>query len=1073
MATFDNHANLAASTVATAPSPATSGTSLSVQSGDGANFPAAPFNCTVWPVGSDSTLANAEIIRVTSKGTGDNWTIVRAQEGTTARTILTGDQIGNTVSKKVITDLETAVNAALTNVNFSAGTTSNNLSAFTFSNSNGVSFGLNASTITASIATTYAGTGFTTTTVGGAVIAATHDTNGLKLAVPSFLTTADLSANSSKYAATGLTTTTAAGAVVAGTNDTNGLKLGVPAFLTTAMQSNAATISNVNISAGSTSTNASAFTFSNGNNVTFGIGTGASAGVITASVVPPSGAAINISAGTTSTNAGAFTFSNSNNFSFGIGTGASAGVVTGSYTVPTITSWTVSDAATSATVGRLAFTNSNGLTLSLSTSNNGNHTVIGSYTVPTVTNSSWTVSDSATSATVGRLAFVNSNGVSFGLSTSNNGQQTITATVQTNYLTTAALSSQTLAFSLSGNTATTNSSQISNGAFALAGGNNVTLQQSNNTISISVGNYITTAALSQNTSNYAGINSAITGGSLTVNTSGVSVRLSAIEGVGVSNTGNTAGNVGFSTGIDYCIAASGLLTMSQSTAAGAATGWIQHPAWLTTADLSQNSSKYAGINGAITGGSITVNTSGVSVNLPAYLTTAAQSTQTLAFTLGGNVATTNSSQAANGGFILAGGNNITIQQSNNSISISAGNAAPSPVNFSAGTTSNNLGSVVFSNANGVSFGLNGSTITASAAGGAGGVAISNSQTLFSTGTVAFSEGGGAITIASSAGGQSLMFSVPQTSSLVGVGGISISTNGSTISVSEVNIVHFEPIPLLQSGSTTWAPGAGTWHFAPFYLPAPISGGRLNLMVAHGSTASVLRASSTNYASNTTGTGSTNFTYERRAALYSLGAGTNSTRLESFWSNNFSLSINYSQQVGFTAASSIVISEGATMSMIKSIDASGNYTTTTFGASTTLSSSSTAAATNNLTTNLSSMRNVLSSQMMIPIGFNTTINPGNYWLGVMWNTGSTTATTGGAFVTNNVLSVVNQYGIYGNSNTAARVWGQTAASSGSSPFPGVGFYSATSASPPSTIAFSDIRTFANQVLPYFNLVNSTI
>src|SRR5271154_5397324 len=40
----------------------------------------------------------------------------------------------------------------LTNINMSAGTTSNNLSAITFSNSNNVSFGLNGSTMTASIA---------------------------------------------------------------------------------------------------------------------------------------------------------------------------------------------------------------------------------------------------------------------------------------------------------------------------------------------------------------------------------------------------------------------------------------------------------------------------------------------------------------------------------------------------------------------------------------------------------------------------------------------------------------------------------------------------------------------------------------------------------------------------------------------------------------------------------------------------------------------------------------------------------------------------------------------------------
>jgi hypothetical protein len=44
------------------------------------------------------------------------------------------------------------VATSLTNVNLSAGTTSGNLSAVTFSNANGVSFGLNASTITGSVA---------------------------------------------------------------------------------------------------------------------------------------------------------------------------------------------------------------------------------------------------------------------------------------------------------------------------------------------------------------------------------------------------------------------------------------------------------------------------------------------------------------------------------------------------------------------------------------------------------------------------------------------------------------------------------------------------------------------------------------------------------------------------------------------------------------------------------------------------------------------------------------------------------------------------------------------------------
>jgi len=69
----------------------------------------------------------------------------------------------------------------------------------------------------------------------------------------------------------------------------------------------------INLSAGTTSNLSSAFTFANGNGVSFGL----NAGTITASVA--SGlSAINVSAGTTSNNLSAITFSNSNGVSFGL-----------------------------------------------------------------------------------------------------------------------------------------------------------------------------------------------------------------------------------------------------------------------------------------------------------------------------------------------------------------------------------------------------------------------------------------------------------------------------------------------------------------------------------------------------------------------------------------------------------------------------------------------------------------------------------------------------------------------------------------------------------------------------------
>lgn len=104
---MDDHKNFAYSTVATAPSPATSGTSLVVAAGEGAGFPAVPFNAVIWPAGAQPLASNAEIVRVTARST-DTLTITRTQEGTSARTVVVGDQICAAVTDLTLTDAEQA-----------------------------------------------------------------------------------------------------------------------------------------------------------------------------------------------------------------------------------------------------------------------------------------------------------------------------------------------------------------------------------------------------------------------------------------------------------------------------------------------------------------------------------------------------------------------------------------------------------------------------------------------------------------------------------------------------------------------------------------------------------------------------------------------------------------------------------------------------------------------------------------------------------------------------------------------------------------------------------------------------
>jgi hypothetical protein len=116
MIVFDQHANLWQSLVAVAPSPATSGVSLTVTAGDGADLPAAPFDLVVSPAGVAPLRTNAEIIRI-GVVTGDVLSgITRGplavDPGGINRTIVVGDVIALSDTMKLWTDIEAAVNAA-------------------------------------------------------------------------------------------------------------------------------------------------------------------------------------------------------------------------------------------------------------------------------------------------------------------------------------------------------------------------------------------------------------------------------------------------------------------------------------------------------------------------------------------------------------------------------------------------------------------------------------------------------------------------------------------------------------------------------------------------------------------------------------------------------------------------------------------------------------------------------------------------------------------------------------------------------------------------------------------------
>lgn len=323
----------------------------------------------------------------------------------------------------------------------SAGTTRATLGEVVLSNSNGVSFGMAGQTLTGSVAAQVpfgvsAGTqsvstgtlvfsnsnGITFGMSGSSRITASH--NGL--------TTAALSDHSHGNPQLNLTN-------LSGTTASNS------AGFTLSLSAAAGGGGGVGLSAGTQSVSTGTVVFSNSNGITFGMsgssritashnglttaaqsdhshgnptlaltnlsGTTASnsAGLtLSLSAAPPSNT-IGMSAGTQSVGTGTVVFSNSNGISFGM---SDSSRITASYTVPTITSLSLSDQATSITAARLAFTNLNGVTLSLSTTTGGSATLVGSHNALT-SQSNQALSGSNGSFAFQTATFGNLNGLSF------------------------------------------------------------------------------------------------------------------------------------------------------------------------------------------------------------------------------------------------------------------------------------------------------------------------------------------------------------------------------------------------------------------------------------------------------------------------------------------------------------------------------------------------------------------------------------------------------------------------------------------------------------------------------------
>jgi hypothetical protein len=495
-------------------------------------------------------------------------------------------------------------------------------------------------------------------------------------------------------------------------------------------------ISNVNISGGTTSNNLSALVFSNSNNVSFGLNGstitgsipnqtayvfsnsnglsfGTNGSTITGSYTVPSTAgllsAVNVSGGTTSNNLSAVVFSNSNNVSFGLnGSTITASVpaqsnqTAGLYALGN----TTQNSSTTLDVRSLSFNGIGAATVGYS---NGSIQISVPVQTAQTQNNIQAIYDGANSISTGTIRFVNANGVTFSI----NGQ-TISGSV-------AAQTNQSIGlYAVSNTTGASSSTTADARSLSFQGAGVASVGYSNGSVVISVPSGIANINVSAGTtsnnltnvvfSNSNNVSFGLNGSTITAT---ISVPAQTAQTIGLYGLGNTTQNssttldartlsfnglggntVGYSNG---SIQISGVTTAGLISGVNLSAGTTSNN--LTAFTLSNSNGLSFGLNGSVVTGSYTVPT---------------QSNQTEGmYAIGNTVGQSSSSTFDARTLSVSGAGIASVGYSGNALVISVPSAA-ALINFSAGTTSNNLGAVIFSNSNNISFGLNGSTITASA-----------------------------------------------------------------------------------------------------------------------------------------------------------------------------------------------------------------------------------------------------------------------------------------------------------------------------------------------------------------------
>lgn len=448
---------------------------------------------------------------------------------------------------------------------------------------------------------------------------------------------------------------------------------------------------------------------------------------------------------------------------------------------------------------------------------------------------------------------------------------------------------------------------VSSGTLVFAGGNNITLSQNGQSVTISGAN---AGGAQTGISGVQVSNTTYSSGTISFqNANGISFGSSGANGISASYTvptqtvqtqnlhdvslsGNTSGALALVSSGTMILAGGNNITLSQNgqsiTISGANAGGAQtgiSGVQVSNTTYSSGTITFQNANG-ISFGSSGANGISASYTVP---TQSVQTQNLIDVSLSGNTSGA-LALVSSGTMILAGGNNITLSQNGQSITISGANAGGAQTGISGLQVSNTTyssGTVTFQNANGISFGSSGAngisasyTQSAQAFSAAGGSSTFSTLVFTNSNGVSFSNTAGSVWASvaaqtnqsmglygsSQTTGQSSSSTIDARSlSIVGAGNVSVGLSAGSFIISGATAAGATTGAAFLQGNTTGQSSSSTYPLSSFN----VSGAGVISVGWSASTLMISSPASTGISQSVYATGNTTQSTSGTVALGSL------------------------------------------------------------------------------------------------------------------------------------------------------------------------------------------------------------